>query len=262
MIERLSHDPAPAPAGDDGRSDRLQALELLRAQLSRTISEGLGQGSVAAPWGEIDNAQIAAFLDGSLSRAEWDAVATRLANDPAARAELAAAAALLDEIQAQPATVPADLMGRAAGVLAASEQSHQRVSAVAATPVAWYRRSMAWSGFALAALAVIAVPTVLKMTGDGATISVKPNDAGDTISRTFVVTPSSPAKKKDAQSCMDANEQAGKSTRDNMGNDRRTHATAEGAERRGEAPTDNNDPCGPKPAEAGKHERPATGRSN
>ena len=123
MIERLSHEPAPAPAEDDGRSDRLQALEVLRAQLSRTISEGLGQGSVAGQWGEIDNAQIAAFLDGSLSRAEWDAVATRLANDPVARAELAAAVALLDEIQAQPATVPAGLMGRAAGVLAASEQN-------------------------------------------------------------------------------------------------------------------------------------------
>src|SRR6185436_1948256 len=170
MIERLSHEPASERAEDDGRSDRQQTLELLRAQLSRTISEGLGQGSVAGQWGEIDNAQIAAFLDGSLSQAEWDAVATRLANDPVARAELAAAAALLDEIQAQPATAPAGLIGRAAGVLAASEQNHQQVSAVAATPVTRYRRSMAWSGMALAVLAVIAVPTVWKMTGDGATI--------------------------------------------------------------------------------------------
>ena len=264
MIERLSHEPAPAPAGDDGRSDRLQALELLRAQLSRTISEGLGQGSVAGQWDEIDNAQIAAFLDGSLSRAEWDAVATRLANDPVARAELAAAVALLDEIQAQPATVPAGLMGRAAGVLAASEQNRPRASAVAATPVARYRRSMAWSGFALAVLTMIAVPTVLKMVGDGATIAVKQDDAGDTISRTIVVTPSSPAKKKDAQSCIDANEQARKSTPDDRGNDRRTatRATAEGAERRGEAPTENIDPCAPKPAGAGKHERPASAGSN
>jgi len=261
MIERLSHEPAPEPAEDDGRSDRQQTLELLRAQLSRTISEGLGQGSVAGQWGEIDNAQIAAFLDGSLSRAEWDAVATRLANDPVARAELAAAVALLDEIQAQPATVPAGLMERAAGVLAASEQNRPRVSAVAVTPVAWYRRSMAWSGFALAVLAVIAVPTVLKMAGDGVTIAVKPDD---TISRTIVVTPSSPAKKKDAQSCMDANEQARKSTPDNIGNDRRTEtrATGQGAERPGEAPTENNDPCGPKPAGAGKHERPASAGSN
>ena len=249
MIERLSHEPAPAPAEDDGRSDRLQALELLRAQLSRTISEGLGQGSVAGQWGEIDNAQIAAFLDGSLSRAEWDAVATRLANDPVARAELAAAVALLDEIQAQPATVPAGLMERAAGVLAASEQNRPRVSAVAVTPVAWYRRSMAWSGFALAVLAVIAVPTVLKMAGDGVTIAVKPDD---TISRTIVVTPSSPTKKKDAQSCIDANEQAGK-----------PRATGEVAERPGDTRTENNDPCGPKkPAAAGKPERPASAGSN
>jgi hypothetical protein len=249
MIERLSHEPAPEPAEDDGRSDRQQTLELLRAQLSRTISEGLGQGSVAGQWGEIDNAQIAAFLDGSLSRAEWDAVATRLANDPVARAELAAAVALLDEIQAQPATVPAGLMERAAGVLAASEQNRPRVSAVAVTPVAWYRRSMAWSGFALAVLAVIAVPTVLKMAGDGVTIAVKPDD---TISRTIVVTPSSPTKKKDAQSCIDANEQAGK-----------PRATGEVAERPGDTRTENNDPCGPKkPAAAGTLERPASARSN
>ena len=264
MIERLSHEPAPGPAADDGRSDRLQTLELLRAQLSRTISEGLEQGSVTGQWGEIDNAEIAAFLDGSLPRAEWDAVATRLANDPAARAELAAAAALLDEIQAQPATAPAGLMERAVGVFAASEQNRPRVSGVAATPVARYRRSIAWSGFALAVLAVVAVPTVLKMVGDGATIAVKQDDAGDTISRTIVVTPTSPAKKKDAQSCIDANEQARKSTPDNMRNDRRTEtrATRQGAERPGEAPTENNDPCGPKPAGAGKQERPGSAGSN
>jgi len=251
MIERLSHEPAPAPAEDDGRSDRLQALELLRAQLSRTISEGLGQSSVAGQWGEIDNAEIAAFLDDSLSRAEREAVATRLASDPVARAELAAAAAMLDEIQAQPATAPADLMGRAADVLAAPEQNHPRASAVAVTPVARYRRSIAWSGFAVAVLAVIAVPTVLKMVGDGATTAVKQDDPGDTISRTIVVTPSSPTRKKDTRSCVDANEQARKSTPDNMG-----------AERPGEALSKNNEPCAPKPSGAGKHERPASAGSN
>jgi hypothetical protein len=265
MIERLSHEPASARAEDDGRADRQQTLELLRAQLSRTISEGLGQGSVAGQWGEIDNAQIAAFLDGSLSRAEWDAVATRLANDPVARAELAAAVALLDDIQAQPATVPAGLMGRAAGVLAASEQNRPRVSAVAVAPVARYRRSMAWSGLALAVLTMIAVPTVLKMVGDGATIAVKQDDAGDAISRAIVATPSSPTKKKDAQSCIDASEQAKKSTPDNIGSDRRTgtRATAEGTEHpRGEVPTKDNDPCGPKPAGASKQERPASAGPN
>jgi hypothetical protein len=264
MIERLSHEPASALDEDDGRSDRLQTLEVLRAQLSRTISEGLGQGSVAGQWGEIDNAQIAAFLDGSLSRAEWDAVAARLVSDPVARAELAAAAALLDEVEAQPATIPAGLMERAAGVLAASEQNHQRGSAVAVTPVAWYRRSMAWSGLALAVLAVIAVPAVLKMAGDRAPIAVKQDDTGDTLSRAIVVTPSSPAWKKDSQSCPDANEQVGKSAPDNMGNDRRseTRATGQAAERPGEAPSKNDDPCRPKPAAAGKHERPASAGSN
>jgi hypothetical protein len=252
MIERLSHEPASVPADDDGRSDRLQALELLRAQVSRTVSEGLERGSVAGQSDDIDNAQIAAFLDGSLSRAEWDAVATRLVDDPATRAEVAGATALLDEIQTQPATVPAGLLERAAGVLAVSEQTRSQVSAAPVTPVAWFRRSMAWSGFALAALAVIAVPAVLKIAGDGTTIAVKPSDPGDTFSRGIVATPG-PTKKKDGQSCLDANEQARKSAADNARNDRGASA---------EWPAENNDPCGPKPAEAVKRERAAPAGSN
>jgi hypothetical protein len=263
MIERISHEPAPALAEDDVRSGRLQTRELFRAQLSRTISEGLGQGAVAGQWGEIDNAQIAAFLDGSLSRAEWDAVATRLVSDPAARAELAAATALLDEIQTQPATAPAGLMARATGVLAGPEPDRPRVSAVTVTPVAWYRRSIAWSGFALAVLAIVAVPAVLKMAGDG-TIAVKPGEPGDTFSRGIVATPSSPARKKDAQSCVDANEQARKSTPDNTANDRgtATRTPAEGAGGPGEAATENNDRCAQKPPVTGKHGRLAPSGSN
>ncbi|WOH68575.1 hypothetical protein [Bradyrhizobium sp. BWA-3-5] len=263
MIERLSHEPASLPAEDDDRSDRLQALELLRAHLSRTISEGLEQGSVAGQGGDIDNVQIAALLDGSLPRAEWDAVAARLVKDPVARAELAAAVALLDEIEAQPATVPAELIGRAAGVLAASEQGRPRVSAAVAS-VAWYRRSMAWSSFALVALAVVAVPAVLKMAGEGTPVAVKPGDPGDTFSRGIVASPSNPTKKKDAQSCIDANEPARKPTPDNTGNDRRTAtpATANGAARPVEAPAESNDPCGPKPSGAGKQERRAPAGAN
>jgi hypothetical protein len=265
MIERPSQEPAPVPAEDDDRSDRLQTYELLRAQLSRTISEGLEQGSLAAgQWGEIDNAQIAAFLDCSLPRAEWDAVAARLALDPVARAELISAAALLDEIQARPATAPAGLVARAAGVLAPSEQSRALVSAMAVSPVARYRRSIAWSGFAFAVLAVIAIPTVVKLVGDGAAIAVKQDDAGDAIGRGIVATPSSPTK-KDAHSCIDANGQAKKPTPDNMGSDRGNGpgATAEGPEHPGKAaPTDDNDPCGPRPAGGRKPERPASAGPN
>ena len=251
MIERLSHEPASVPAEDDGRSDRLQMLELFRMQLSQTISEGLERGAAAGQLGEIDNAEIAAFLDGSLSRAEWDAIATRLVSDPAARAELAAASALLDEIQAQPTTAPAGLMGQAAGVLAGPEQDRPPVSAVAVTPVAWYRRSMAWPGFALAVLAVVAVPAVVKMSGDR-TPAVEQRGAGDTFSRGIVATPSHPSRKEDAQSCPDANEQARKSAPDNTGRPGRP----------GEASTDNNDPCKPRPSGAGKQDRPASAGSN
>jgi hypothetical protein len=251
MIERISHVAAPALAEDDGNSERLRTLELLRARLSRTVSEGLEQGAGASQRGEIDSAEIAAFLDGSLSGPEWDAVAARLVNDPATRAELAAAAAMVDEIQAQPVTIPAGVMARAAGVLACTEQGRPRVPAVTVTPVVGYRRSMAWSGVALAVLAVVAVPAVLKMTGEGTTAG-KHGGTGDTFSRGIVATPSSPAKKKDAQSCIDANGQAGKPTPDSTG---RTARPDEGS-------TESNDPCKPKPPEAGMQERPAPARSN
>jgi hypothetical protein len=251
MIERISRERAPALAEDDGRSERLQTFELLRVQVSRTVSEGLERGTPAGELGEIDNAEIAAFLDGSMSRAEWDAVAARLVSDPAARAELAATTALLDEIQAQPAPAPAGLVERAAGVLAGPERERPPVSAVAVTPVAWYQRSMAWPGFALAVLAVVAVPVVLNMAGDRPA-PVEQVGAGDTFSRGIAATPSNPSQKKDAQSCTDANEQTRKSAPDN------TARTG----RPGEPSTDDNDPCRPKPSGAAKQERPASAGSN
>ena len=93
------------------------------------------------------------------------------------------------------------------------------------------------------------------MAGDGATIAVKPGDPGDTFSRGIVATPD-PAKKKDARSCIGANERAGKSVTD------APRAPAEGARRQGEATTETNDPCAPKPSEAGKHERRTPAGSN
>jgi hypothetical protein len=240
MIERLSHEPASVPDEDDGRSARLQ---MLRVQLSRAVSEGLERGSVAGRGDEIDTAEIAAFVDGSLPRAEWDVVAARLVNDPAARAELAAAVTLLDEIEAQPATVPADLKGRAAGVLAAPED-RPPVAAVAIVPAAWYRRPIAWPGFALAILAVTAVPAVWKVVGDRTT-AVEQGGSGDTFGRGIVAAPPGPVRKKDARSCVDA-----------------TNPPAQGAERRGEASTENDDRCAPKPPGAGKQQRAAPARSN
>jgi hypothetical protein len=244
MIERLSHEPASVPDEDDGRAARLQMLELLRVQLSRAVSEGLQPGSVAGQGGEIDNAEIAAFLDGSLPRAEWEAVAARLVNDPVARAELSAAVAMLDDIQAQPVTVPADLMGRAAGVLAGPEQHRPPVATVTIAPAAWYRRPLAWPGFALAILVVTAVPAVWKVVGNPTT-AVEPSGSGDTFGRGIVAAPPGPAAKKDPKPCADAN-----------------NAPAPGAERRGDAPTENDDRCGPKPPVAGQPQRAAPARSN
>jgi hypothetical protein len=244
MIERLSHEPASLPDVEDDRAARLEARELLRVRLSQAVSEGLERLSVAGQQGEIDNAEIAAFLDGSLPRAEWDAVAARLVNDPAARAELAAAAALLDDIQAQPATVPAGLMDRAAGVLAEPDQDRPSVSTVTIAHAAWYRRPIAWPALALAVLVVTAVPAVWKVVGNGTT-AVEQGGSSDTLGRGIVAAPSSPVGKKDPKSCADANTPSG-----------------QGADRRGEASTENNDRCAPKPPGAGKQERAAPARLN
>jgi hypothetical protein len=241
MIERLSHEPASVPDEDDGRSARLQ---MLRVQLSRAVSEGLERGAATGQGDEIDSAEIAAFLDGSLPRAEWDAVAARLVNDPAARAELAAAVALLDEIEARPVTVPADLLERAAGVLAAPDRDRHPVAAVAIAPAAWYRRPIVWPGFALAILAVTAVPAVWKVVGDRTT-AVEQGRQGDTFGRGIVAAPPDPVSKKDVPSCVDAN-----------------NPPAQGTERRSEPSTEHDDRCGPKPPVAGKQQRSAPPRSN
>ncbi|WKA31150.1 anti-sigma factor [Bradyrhizobium roseum] len=244
MIERLSQESASVPDEDDGRSARRQMLELLRAHLSQAVSEGLEPSSVSAQWSEIDNAQIAAFLDGSLPRAEWDAVVARLVNDPASRAELSAAVALLDDIQAQPATVPAGLMGRAASMLAEPAQDRPSVSAATIAPASWYRRTLVWPGFALAILVVTAVPTVWNVVG-GRTTAVEQGGSGDTFGRGIAVAPPSPTRKKDAQSCVDAND-----------------TPTPGAERRSETSAENDDRCRPKPPGAGQPERAAPARSN
>jgi hypothetical protein len=231
MIERHSHEPASLPDDDDGRAARLEKRDLLRAYLSQAVSEGLERGSAATRQGEIDNAELAALLDGSLPRAEWDAVVERMVNDPAARAELTAAAALLDEIQAQPATVPADLMARAAGVLARPEQDRPPVSAVTIASAPWYRRPLAWPAFALALVAVIAVPAVWTVVGDRTT-AVEQGGSSDTFGRGIVAAPS---VKKDAEPCVDRN-----------------GTTVQGTERKGDASAENKDRCAPKPPAAAK----------
>jgi anti-sigma factor RsiW len=234
MIERLSHEPASVPDEDDGRAARQQMLELLRVRLSHAVSEGLEPASVAGQTAEIDSADIAAFLDGSLSPTERDTLIARLVNDPSARAELAAAAALLDEIKAEPVPVPPDLMGRAAGILAAREQERPPVSAATIAAAAWYRRSIVWPGLAFAVVAIAAVPAVWKAVGVGTT-AVEQSGSGDTFGRGIVAVPS--VSKKDAASC----DAAGSTTKQD-------------AERRGEA-ADKNDRCAPKPPAAARHDR-------
>ena len=86
-------------------SRRTAASRDLEREIRVLLHQQDGDAAVAVDFDDLlektllllkNNAEIAAFLDGSLPRAEWDAVAARLVNDPAARAELAAAVALLE----------------------------------------------------------------------------------------------------------------------------------------------------------------------
>jgi hypothetical protein len=260
MTERLSHELASLLAEDDGRSDRPPARALLRARLARNLSEGLGQGSRAAgARGEVDSAEIAAFLDGSMSQRERDTVAARLADNPVARSEMAAAAAMLDEVDARPAAIPAGLVTLAADLLAVAAPGSSRLHSTLGAPIVWTRRTMVWSGVAAAVLAVVAIPAVMTMVWDGATKDGGPTERG------IVATPSGQAKQKDPRSCDDANEAAKtpKQAPDDAVTDRDAgkKATAKANQPPGATPPDDDDPCRPKPADGSKRE-PSSARPN
>src|SRR5262245_15226877 len=117
MTERLSHELVSLLAEGEGCSDRVGARDLLRARLARSIAEALAQGSRPGDGSDAsmnDRARIAAYLDGALSRAEREAIAARLADDPVLRSDVASALLLLDGIEARPEAVPAGLVARAA----------------------------------------------------------------------------------------------------------------------------------------------------
>ena len=151
QIERLLADAGDGPDGADA----------VRARLAATLGEGLEGTAKHHERGEDDLALLAAHLDDALSEAERAAVLASIADDPARRANLASAAALLHAIEPDPPRVPAGLMALAQSTFAAP------VGARAARP-RWIFRPRAaaigWAGAAL--LALVLVPGIVLVRND------------------------------------------------------------------------------------------------
>jgi hypothetical protein len=163
MSERLRDEIASLLAEHDESCDPA-ARNLLRARLAMSLSEGLRQGEGARGdehSGEADHTRLAAFLDAALPRSEREAVAARLADDPALRAEVASAVALLDEVEAQPNAPPAGLVARAAALLAASDSSIRRIDARGGASAWRHKGPVVWSSIAAVALLAVAIPAVV-----------------------------------------------------------------------------------------------------
>ena len=261
MTERLSHELAFLLAEDDGRLDRGEARDLLRARLARSVYEGLAQGPrehAGAEAGMIDHARVAAYLDCSVSRAEREAIAVELAGDPAVRSDMASAVLLLGGIEAQPAAIPKGLLARAAGILAAAQPIGPSASAAWRVPIAtWWRRPAAWSGLAAVLLVAALTPAIVSMVrerNEASSVRGLPVERG--------VAPSPARKEKDIRSCDDPGEPAKKLSRRPGEAETSADRGARTADRPGEpssaAPDD--DPCRPKPAIEDDHKPSARPR--
>jgi hypothetical protein len=183
MTERLSD--AMAQMLDEGKPRSEAALRaLLHARLAGNLSEGLAHDSGRnGRASDDDSALIAAFLDGAATPAEREAIAAKLAADPATRADLVSVMALLDDIAAQPEEVPAGLAERAAEIFAPDPAPAMQTagggwlqSLVSASR--W--RSAPGPRFALAAVLIVAIatPAVLQVAWHGGGAGLDGQDSG------------------------------------------------------------------------------------
>lgn len=240
MTERLSHELASLLAEDEGCLDRVGARGLLRARLVRDMSEGLAQSPPAGSGDEagmLDRARIAAYLDGSLSRDEREAVAAKLADDPVLRSEVASALLLLEGLEAQAKAAPAALVARAVGILAAAQPIGPRAVALRHAPLAiWWRRPATLSGLAAVLLVAALTPAVVSMVRDRNEDPVLRDVKGSSPNRGVVRSPAGKGSEPDGRSCDRPGERP---------TDRGVKTPQRPDEPSSAAPDD--DPCRPKP---------------
>jgi hypothetical protein len=266
MTERLSHEIALLLA-DPVRPDGAPR-GLLDARLAASISEGLRPDSGTNDQGhDADIARLAAFLDGSLTHAERDAVLTRLADDPAAGMDATAAAAFLDAVETQSEAIPAGLAARAANILAPTRApAPQGIDWARPLREVWNWRPATGFGLATAALLAFAVPVIVPMIQDGQEVSPAQEGLGPPVGRGLhwpapvdVKERIDAAKGREtggegARSCDDSSEPA--KSHPQFGNGKTSTNRVTGIAKDGSA--EPGDPCAPAPSV--EDSRPTTKR--
>ena len=160
-IERLLDEP-----GDPAAT--AQGSERLRSRLAATLSEGLGDASVASSEAAgRDLASVAAFIDGQLSGAERDKFVADLVQHQNFRADLESAAALVRAAEDNQMQVPKHLLAQAGAQFAPAPPP---TTASGWDPAAFFagillpRRRLALALVAALAL-IVAVPVGLSIRG-------------------------------------------------------------------------------------------------
>jgi hypothetical protein len=160
-IERLLDEPG-GPAATEQGSERL------RSRLAATLSEGLGDASVASS--EVagrDPAAVAAFIDGRLTGAERDKFVADLAQHQDFRADLESAAALVRAAEDNQMQVPKHLLAQAGAQFAPApppNTASQWDLAAFLSGILAPRRRLALAMVAALAL-IVAVPAGLLIKG-------------------------------------------------------------------------------------------------
>ena len=161
-IERLLDEPGDPAATEQGS-------ERLRSRLAATLSEGLGDASVASS--EVagrDPAAVAAFIDGRLTGAERDKFVADLAQHQDFRADLESAAALVRAAEDNQMQVPKHLLAQASAQFAPAPQPPNTASqwdlAAFLSGILAPRRRLALAMVAALAL-IVAVPVGLSIRG-------------------------------------------------------------------------------------------------
>lgn len=261
MTERLSDEVALLLDEREHRSDHAAARALLHARLAGSLSEGLAHdaGHNGHASGDDNATLIAAFLDGAASPAERDAIAAKLVGDPAARADLVSAMALLDDIAAQPEEPPAGLAARAAEIFTPDPASAVQMgggwmqSLVAASR--WRPAPGARFALAAALALIIATPAVLQVTWQGDNGAQREGLGDGPVGRGLA--PAAPtslqkapaATAKESQGCEPSEKPAVAGESPAERNERRAPPAAAKPMMNGAAvpsPTAQDDPCGRK----------------
>jgi hypothetical protein len=155
---------------EDGQPSSGRTPGWLPVRLAASLAQGVGgDDNVAgvAPRGTQRVAEMAAFIDDGLARADRDAVVVALAGAADARADLGSALAFLDAVDAEPQDVPSHLSALAYNTLAAPDALDQaRIRAVARTSGRRFRPRIVWASLAAVLTLAILAPGAWRLVDE------------------------------------------------------------------------------------------------